>query len=455
MPAPPQPLLANGINLPFVLILGIGILLPLLLFQVTTEAWILSRCWKTPFRPLTRLTLLTNLWSVLAGIPTKILNLFIAYHLLPPNLPSAFHRYPLVAAITTLTYFVVTVLTETAVAKRWLHHPHDQPILKPILLANLATYIVLAPLYYAVTRPISDIQRYTHDVTWTLNPQTRILLTQPDTHHLQSLTLNSTTPQTLVTNTVLDYLVSTNLQTCLYRTTSGQLLLQHQDQTHPIWKTQEKFFMDQVAFSPSATLVAYVSHSANSTLTITNLSNHTQVAIPVKTDAYDLPSIAWSSTDNTLYLRPSPKAPVSQIQISPSGIPQLLPLPATHPPQLLECYGRTGDNGRSYAGSTWGYTFHRDTNTTLTATARPGLGSHLNISTPPYTPILRIAFNPGTLHLSTIPMNEVALLPGNQECLLQAGQYIYLIQIPTKTLGTIAPGSLPVILNLPRYKKTI
>jgi hypothetical protein len=67
-------MLADAINIPLVFGFGLVVLLPLLLFEIGVEAFILKKVWCIPFWKLCRFTLCANCWSLLAGIPVKILN---------------------------------------------------------------------------------------------------------------------------------------------------------------------------------------------------------------------------------------------------------------------------------------------------------------------------------------------------------------------------------------------
>ena len=107
-----KPFFADAIDLPLVAFYGIVVLVPLMLFQVAVEGGILSHTWRSPFRELVRPVLLANCWSLLAGIPTKLLNGAIYAYLLPNDLAGYFARYPFAVTMGTLVFFVVTVFVE-------------------------------------------------------------------------------------------------------------------------------------------------------------------------------------------------------------------------------------------------------------------------------------------------------------------------------------------------------
>ena len=105
-------MLADAIDFPMVFGLGLMVLVPLMAFEVFLEAFVLKLTWKVAFRSLCVFTLVANLLSLAAGIPTKILNAFFYGAFLPEDLPGFFATYPLAVCIGTLFYFAVTVAVE-------------------------------------------------------------------------------------------------------------------------------------------------------------------------------------------------------------------------------------------------------------------------------------------------------------------------------------------------------
>jgi len=113
------PIFADAIDIPIVLFFGIIVLVPLIAFEVFIEALVLKRIWHLPYGELCTFTFFANFWSLLAGIPTKVLNAFLYAHLLPDDIPGYFAQYTFAVAIGSLVYFAVTLLVEGAYAFRW------------------------------------------------------------------------------------------------------------------------------------------------------------------------------------------------------------------------------------------------------------------------------------------------------------------------------------------------
>ena len=205
-----SPIFADAIDFPLVLGLGLVVLIPLLLFEIGIEALILKKVWSIPFRSLCRLTFIANCLSLLAGIPVKILNAWLYSFLLPDDLPGFFARYPSAVVVGTIIYFGATIGVEGAYAFRWLRRKEYKiapgRIWKGIFLANLASYAVVAPLHYYLTRPLpQSIHEFTQNADWTSNPAVRLFFTDGTNDNLKSMQLGGSTPETIVPMTVRDY----------------------------------------------------------------------------------------------------------------------------------------------------------------------------------------------------------------------------------------------------------
>jgi hypothetical protein len=90
----------------------------------------------------------------------------------------------------------------------------------------------------------------------------------------------------------------------------------------------------------------------------------------------------------------------------------------------------------------------------LRAWAERGLGSSLRIYRDGDTekPQFTIAVNPGLLHLASIGFGDVAFLEGCKECIFEAGEHVYLVDLERKKLGTVARGHGFIVFT-PRYQK--
>ncbi len=452
-----SPILADAIDFPMVFGLGLVVLVPLMAFEVFLEAFVLKLTWNLAFRRLCLFALFANLWSLAAGIPTKILNTFFYGALLPEDLPGFFARYPFAVCIGTLIYFAVTVV-EAAFAFRWLRRQAQSlqrpQVWKGILFANVASYAVVAPLHYFATRPMSQVREFTTNTKWSAHPTNTVYFVRHGAQSLQAVQLDGLGERAIVPIPVTDYLLSTDLKMCLFRAPSGNLCLwRASGDSNLVWQTNERFSMNQVAFSPSGNLVAFASEHSNALEVVEIQSGkHLKQAFPFK--MWDC-SIAWSTEERRFFARGSETNAFAEISVSPGGELQTKILTGTNVPPLLPCYGRVG-NARWYGGSDWGLVYNADTCGDLDVWTEPGLGSGLRVyrDKKERIPVLYLHVNPGLIHLARFYFEDTAFVGGCEECLFEANGYIYLLDIQRKRVGTVVRGDRFIMLT-PRYQKRL
>jgi hypothetical protein len=472
-----HPLLADAIIIPLVLGLGLVVLVPLMLFDVGVEALILSKVWRIPFGNLCRYSFFANCWSLAAGIPTKILNaLLYGAFLLPPDLPGFLARYPFAVTIGSLIFFVVTVLVEGAYAFR-LRRRNEfvllrRQIWRGVILANLASYAVVAPLYYYLTKPAKEIRECTTDARWTSHPATKIIFVDAANGHLKAINIDGSGAETIMPVAAKDYLVSADLKTCLFRGQDGNLYLYRRDQaqTNLIWKTNARFRMDEMAFSPSAEQLAIVTEHGKNIEVVEVKTGRRISRLFLGDDApsYDI-SLAWSREETKFYVTSREKHFVATIATSSSLMPETLN--HTNTPEgnlaietvndingleILTCYGRISNEGLWGGGDDWGASFGFDRCDGLKAWSTHGLSSSLRIYREDQnrSPVLRVAVNTALFGLAAFTFGDVAFLDGCGECVFQANDYIYLLDIDRKRIGTVTMGERFILLT-PRYQKRL
>jgi len=452
-----NPMLADGINLPLVLVFGVGVLIPLLAFEVGVEGALVSRCWRIPFRELARCVFLANCWSLLAGIPVKLFNAWLYSRLLPVDLAGFFSHYPSAVMLGTLVYFLVTWLVETRYAMSWLAR-EGRPVPRSrvwlgLLFANLASYAVLAPLHYYATRPIHNLHEFTANTAWASQPPTQILYLDPTTLHLKSIFSDGSKPETIVPLPMLDYQISADLNLCMLRAPDGNLHLYRRDTASDqlVWITTERYLMENVAFSPSGRFVAWFKSSMQM-VEVTDWQQSKHWYVGLAGDNTNL-RIAWSTEDSVFVITSRERQ--AWMRVSPGeGLRELSP-PPDPAPALNPVYGRVG-GGAWYSGQEWGRSYHSDERNGLRAWTEPGLGAHLRVyrTNNPGATLVRLAINPGLLHLARygFSFTHPAFLAVGRECLFETPTDLYLLDIERKRIGRVTPGHTFILLE-ERYTK--
>ena len=459
-----NPIFADSIDFPIALVMGFVVLVPLLLFEVIVEAFVLKGIWSIPFRTLCRYTFIANVLSLLAGIPVKILNACLYDFILPQDLPGFFTRYPWAVALGSLVYFVVTVGVEGAYAFRWLRRKQlslgSGQIWKGALIANLASYAVLAPFNYYITRPApQQIREFTKNANWSSHPAIKLIFIGGTNGGVQSMQLGSATSETIVPKTVKDdYLLSADLELCLFRSTNDALYLYRRTpaQCKFVMQSDYHFMMDRAAFSPSGRYFAYADE-LNNRLELSDLETGEEINQPLNQQMPWEGSVAWSTNESIFYVGLGDKG-IIQCTIKQTGLLLLETLTQTNPVQtnatdLLTCFGQLRDGGYTAMIDDGGSVYNRDSFGDLTVYTVPGLGSCLVIysGTDRRNEVESFSVNPGLLHMSRFGFADVAFLDRN-ECLFDANGYTYLLDIQNKRVGTVAHGDRFITLT-PRYQR--
>ena len=231
--------------------------------------------------------------------------------------------------------------------------------------------------------------------------------------------------------TVRDYLLSADLKLCLFRGTNGNLYLYRPvtAQCKFVLQSNERFVMNQLAFSPSGQYVAYANENSN-TLEVVNLETGQHIDQPlIQKEGFDEASVAWSTNETKFYIGGFGKAGIIQCAIQPTALLSAekltqTPETQTNAPDVLTCYGRTGSGGW-YGSDDWGRSYNSDSCGNLSVYTEPGLGSHLRIysGTNWQAQVEYLAVNPGLLHIAQFYFGDVAFLEGCNECLFEANGY--------------------------------
>jgi hypothetical protein len=453
-----SPMLANGIDLPLLLLFGVGVFIPLMAFQIGVESAVLARFWQIPFRELARCTFKANCWSLVAGIPVKFFNAWLYSLILPLHLAGFFARYPYAVILGTLGYFLVTWLVEARYSMKWLeregHAYFRSRVWSGVLLANLATYVVLGPVHYIATRPTHNIREFTADTRWASQPPAQIFYLDTKTRHLMSIFSDGSNPETIVPLPMMDYLVSGDLNLCLFRGQDGFLHFYRRDtgEQRVVWETTERFIMNQVAFSPSGRFVVWFSEAAQ-LLEVAELQSTNRWPV-LLTGTQNKIDLAWSIEEAEFFVSTAQKRML--MQVTPESGLRELDVASNDLSALLPTYGRVNWEALSSSDDKSGANYLTQTHGDLKAWTYLGYGSPFRLyrTNEPEITIVSLAVNPGLLHLSNhaFRFTHPSFLADGRECLFETPNDIYLLDVERKRVGRLAHGHTFVQLT-PRYAK--
>jgi hypothetical protein len=451
-------ILADAIDFPLLFVVGLGSLVPLLLFEVAVESLVLGRVWNLRARELFRLTLGANIVSLIAGIPTKLVNAVLYGLFLPQVFPDFAIRYPYLATVGTLIYFLVTLVAEGMCAAKWVRHRtlnlSSGQIWKGMFWANVATYAVVAPLHYYVTRPASDVREYTSNARWAKHRDTRIVFVDPNSGHLKTKLLGDETVETVVPEAMREYVVSTNLTLCLYRSVDDHLCLWRREPplSVVVVTSSVPIGVERAAFSPDGNRVAYVPEGGAEVEVFDVVSQRRQSG-KFATALSGYCRVVWMSVEESFVVTGENGGKSWLCTVSSNRLTLEAVSPRIHH-ELLPCYSRMGHGNA--AGSEWGSVVNFDECDGLSAWAHPAVGT-ARISVRNHDGrerSFKVAANPGLFHWPFINFSEAAYLDDCSECLIGGSQQLYLLDLQSGRLGVVARGRNVVPLT-PRFLRTL
>ncbi len=441
---------ADSINFGFVAVAGIIILVPLTIFVVLVEAIFISIGLKIPYRKALSPVFVANMVSLAAGIPVKIFNSWMYWQILPQAFAPYFRAYPWVMLLGTSIYFTVSLVAEYIVIAVWCRNRKIQIVSRrlamAVLLGNIATYVVLAPLHYIATKPIHDVKEFTDDSRWACVPPTTLLYVNSK-GILCAIGTDGNNSRVLVSDRVRDYQYLPDQNICLYRNADNNLCIFRESDSKPIvcWKTSKQFMMDQVACSPDGKIVAYIRHVGEPkpyelVLFAVDSGKDINAGLYLDGDFSDA-EIAWSDKNSSLYVKAGNK--IDMITIGDRMTASITKC-EQNKCCLSRVFGRFGSS-RWYRGNDWGVRFPNDKGEGQEAFSMPGLGSHLRIVVEGKAIVIRD--NPGLLKLGNRWFNDVCFLDNGKELVFDERHDIYLFDINQRKAGRIAEGSNFILLN--------
>jgi hypothetical protein len=458
---------ADSIDLPLLAGVGIGVFVPLLAFNVLVEGLILARFIHVSFRDLWRPMLSANVLSLLAGIPVTILNAVLAETLLPAELVARMGTYPIAICFGILNYYLVTVLVEFVVLRRKISQKEFpelmRPLAKGLLVGHVVSYAVLGPLFFMYATPKQTVQTFVNDSRWAAQPATCVVFITP-TGQLQTVLTDGSQLQTLLTNEVRDFVVTSNLDTCLIRGASNQYSLAQNGALKLVTTEPIKAYGDGMDFSPGGRFVGWFAKDL--TLRLWDSQTGTVREFPQKlNDRFFSFKLAWSTNEKIFYFRADGQVFKATIEtnayelqsVPATGIGNIIVTPQSEPPtDLANHYGRIGQERYWNDENDWetsiGMFGRFDTRDTNYGLFNPRWsGGHIRAHSRGND--LTIADNPGVFHLGRRPFPQAVFTPNLNEIVFDDANHIYLADIATRKVGPITAGKRFILLT-PLFSKS-
>lgn len=439
---------ADGIDLPIVLGLGIGVAIPLLTFNVVLEGFILSKFLKIRFRDLWRPMLLANIWSLLAGVPVCILNTIVAEALLPPEMVARMGMYPLAIVLGVVNYYVVTVIVEFwVIRRRCVTAQTVKPLAKGLLVGHLASYAILGPMLVLYATPKHTVETFVRDSQWAAQPPTPIVFLSPQAQ-LQVIASDGSGLRTLLTNEVRDFVVSPDLETILFRGRSNSYFLAHTGTVRLITSERIQCFGEGMDFSPDGRFAGLIDEVPELWLWDSHAGNAQKYPVPVpKPDSFRGLKLVWSTKPTVFYIAAGNQQ--TKGTISGAGSPIFSVAPDSRGADLADHFARIGRRERDAedwdAPAEWLY---KDGNRSFLV--EHGLGNSIHVRCGNES--LRISDNPGIFHFGNRQFVQAAFARSLNELIFDDNMDIYLANVPKHKVGLVAAGRRFVLLSAPFSK---
>ena len=431
---------ADGIDIPILLAAGGIVLVPLLAFEVFVEGAIVAWGLRVPYRQTLRIVLVANLVSLAAGVPVKIFDIWYDNAVLPTDLAPYFREFPHVFVGTTIIYFLVTLLMEYLIIRRWSRHLPALPcprtsVFMTIFLANLATYAVLAPLNYTLTRPRHGIKEFTDTSTWAARQLTEIYYIESPREILCSILSDGTHRREIISDRVKAYQYYPNSDFYLYKNGVQELcLFQPRTGKRTVCAKGDGFFsMQQVAASPEGRWVAYLKTADNwapcqLVLYDTRTGRIHETRIITDANTYN-PEIAWTDTADLFFLKQNTQT--NLYRLDPDGQVSIATM-LEKPPALAVAYGRYDQ-------------IASDDNGIMKVYAERRLDSGIRVTQG--TTVWYFADNPGWPKLGKRVFDNVCILQNGREVVFDDLKSLYLFDTEKKRVGKIVDGTNFMILT--------
>src|SRR5439155_3760016 len=133
---------------------------------------------------------------------------------LPIELGERLRAYPFFLILFIAVFFVVTCLVEFLYGRKIVRvcelRVERGSLVKGVILANVASYAVLGPLFYAVEYPRTGGREFTDDTRWARQPVLTVVAVGSG-GHLEAATTDGRNRRVVVPHEVRDFVVSADL----------------------------------------------------------------------------------------------------------------------------------------------------------------------------------------------------------------------------------------------------
>ncbi len=468
-------ILADGINLPIVLIYGLATFGPLTLLVTSVEGLVLWLAFGVSFKASFWQILIANICSTLAGAVVWFFQAVVVSRMVIRTMPDFVNGYSYVAIVLILIYYAKSVLVEGLVLLRAKARAkiglRPARLWKAVLLANIASYLIMGPIFYLSTRPTFGGVEFVDSAASVVNCDDTVYYIAAESKYLCKIKADGTGQQTLVPYPVADYIVTSDQKTFVYRAQDGNLYSYSlgEDQPLRLWQTDQRFDLDQVALSCDKRFVAFAEEAGQYKVDVTQdgeynhwehryrwriearrMESKAPVAQKTVETRYHHPlKIVWDSSDaNLLYYQCYGVIHTLRVQdgqLIETGIPRT---------NIQGSSFQHAGGGRYGGASDWGVTLdYNDKQKGLELFCMPGLDPFLVVNEGAEE-IVRLRHDYGLLGIGNPGPSEASFLTGRGNVIFQAGEWLYILDSIRKKAALLVRGRKHV-LTTKRFQTTL
>jgi len=406
---------------------------------ILLEATVIRIGLKIPFYPALGLTFSANMVSLAAGAPLTIFNNGVYRFMLPMDLPAFYGMCPLAACTGIALYFAATVAIEHRMIVAWRRKQKNRAsrrrVLWTLLLANAITYALIAPSFYMEILPECDIEEFTSQSDWAMQPPTVLYYLDPK-WNICSIKTDGEDQQTIVTTQALDYRILPKGGVVFYQTADNDLWISRKSDGKNVLcaKFDRDFTLNHAACSPRGKTAAWLTRGSEAysyQLVLYDMdSGRKKKTEHVFEGEFDELKLFWSKSRPYLFVRRYDK--IDTVTIEPdmsSRCRQLhttnISLVEVYAPQLSPNYTQSRQANRAeYAGGSDG--LYRGTKP-FRLTGTFGLGHEYNMLA-------------GFLRVDGPIISDLQVMDSAREVVFSDGFAIYLMDAAERKVGWIANG---------------
>lgn len=439
-------MLANGINLPLVMMWGCVLLAPLTLLVALVESAAFRVIVGIRFRKVFWWVLGANIASTIAGGALYSLqDGIIEATGIMASIPEFVHGYTWVGILLIFLYFVKSVIVEGLIVggcfladraeTRWAG------IVKALLAGNVITYCLVGPLFYFATRPTFGHAELLDTTAWTANSDLPVYFIDTEDQFIKAIRADGSDLRTVVPFPADAFLMSEDATAFVYLGTDDGLYLYRQQDAQPTFmvQTENRYDLHNVSLSHDASRVAYVDRIDKLKVFDVATGETVEVSLGQMETTRGVSPTSWSSSGESIYVRFKVGDLAIHRGAPPWDLIEMRDSDTPHRDEPVVNYLRTPRTPYDWMPEV----FH-DKQGSYEIDCEPGLVAHVRVSKNG-DHVMAMRNDYGLLKLGLPGPHSPTFLPNGSEAILEWWGQLYILDYEHRRLGLLTRGEKYVL----------